>query len=422
MVLVASSRATALILELAGGEAEPAATIAGNLTKAAKPVCLRHARVRSLLGLELPDDAIRECLRRAGLAELAPSAAGSSTWIAPSFRIDLTREVDLIEEVARFTGIAAIPSRVVSFPVPATRTDRDFDLASELRAKLVHAGFFEARTSTLVSETALGDDACNALRLKNPIGAEQSCLRPSLIPALLNCARANFHAGAKSVRLFEIGNRFSSTPPEQLPVLALFASGESVPVHWQSPAPAPIDFFAFAGVIQSLFPTPPSFVPSPAPGFAARVEIRFKGTKIGWAGLLNPSRARELDAPADCLTAEIELPTLFDALAKPTKGISPLLKFPPVTRDLAIVLDASTPYAEIERTIQASAGSYLVGLVPFDVFTDPAGIKLPPNKKSIAVSLTFQSKERTLEHSEIDAALSALRKQLESQLGASFRE
>lgn len=422
MVLAASERAVRLILELAGGVADDLVFTAGSLPSAPNPVTLRHERVRSLLGADFSDSEIREFLSRAGLREEPRTEPGVSRWVAPGFRIDLLREVDLVEEVARLAGIARIPSKVTAFPAPGTDADREYDLAAGLRAKLVHAGFFEAKTSTLVSEAAAGSAVDTSLRLKNPLGADQSFLRPSPVPALLDCLRANFHHGAASVCLFEIGSRFSAGVPEQSPVLALLAGGSSAGPHWQMPSPPPIDFFAFAGVIESIFPGPPAFEPAERGGFALAVEIRHNGTACGWAGILSPAGSRSLDATSDVFVAEIDLAPLYQLLLRPPSGVRPVPKFPAVTRDLAVVVERSTPFAKVRSAIHDSGGPCLVKVFPFDLFTDPEGKKLAADKKSLAVSLTFQSLEKTLESSEVDAAIDRIRKELQSRLSATFRE
>lgn len=438
MVLAASERATALILELAGGQAEEKVSLAGpwaedpiaqqiggNVAPLPAPIVLRHARCRNLLGIDLPESEIARALERAGLIRLdAASDPSTSTWRTPSFRLDLFREIDLIEEIARLVGIEAIPGRVNGLVHPELPSDQLWDFTSRLRQDLVRLGFFETRLSTLVGPSELLGREATAVRLKNPLGEEQSWLRPSLLPGLLACAQRNFHFGASSVRLFETGPAFAqgSPAPQQKAMLALVVCGTSQVPGWMKSPTQPDDFFALAGLIESLVPGPWKLEPCDLPGWVRAARILFSGAPIGQIGVLAPAAARALDAPHDVILAELEIAPLQAYADRPPTGVKPLAKFPAVTRDVALVLDDVVPYQAIADCLAVLSEPLLVDFSPIDLFSDPTGEKLPPGKKSLAVSLTFQSPERTLTAEEIEQVLSRVKAACREQLRADFRE
>lgn len=438
MVLAASERATALILELAGGQAEETVGLAGPwaenptarqigrpVAPLPAPIILRHERCRSLLGIDLTEAEIDSALQRAGLIRLDEiSESSTSTWRAPSFRIDLFREIDLIEEIARLVGIGKIPGRVAGLVHPELPSDRLWDFTSRLRQDLVRLGFFETRLSTLVGPNELLGREATAVRLKNPLGEEQSWLRPSLLPGLLACAQRNFHHGASSLRLFEIGPTFAqgTAAPEQKAMLGLVVCGTSQLPGWTKSPAQPDDFFALAGLIESLVPGSWKLEPCDLPGWVCAARILFFGAPIGQIGVLAPSTARAIDAPHDVILAELEIAPLQAHASRPPGGVQPLAKFPAVTRDVALVLDKATPYQAVAGCLSALSEPLLTGFRPIDLFSDPTGEKLPQGKKSLAVSLTFQSPERTLTTEEIEQVLNRLKAACREQLGADFRE
>jgi len=422
MVLQASNRATELICELAGGTAEEFVVTAGSPTLEKSQVLLRHERCRALLGIDLTDEEIVDFLQRLGLVQPGDAQPGLSTWAIPSYRLDLEREVDLIEEVARMAGIDRIPSRLVATVAARLPSDDAYDFADSLRGKLTSLGFFEARLSTLVSPNSLAGREASALRLKNPLGEEQSFLRPSLLPGLQDAARRNFHAGLRDVRLFEIGSIYRQAVPEQVSSLALLACGSLLPRGWQETTSATFSFFDLLGLLDQIFPCGLVRRPVELPGCAVGAELLLGEIVIGTAGILSPSLAREMDAPGEVVVAELQLPALQAAWSSPPKPHPGIPKFPSTTRDLALVLDESVSYGKIAAALTNAKESLLRSFEPFDIFRDAEGTRLPIGKKSVAVSLTFQSGEKTLESSEIDAAVSRLKQVLQRDLTADFRE
>ena len=415
-VALASARAVELILQVAGGVADDTLWVAGK-SHERREVKLRHARVRSLLGLDLSNDEIESALVRVGLQKI--SGGDESHWAIPGFRRELHREADLIEEISRVVGIEKIPSRAVGVFAPASDADLAYDFAMDLRRKLAGMGFHEARTSTLVSAAAAPGDA---VELKNPFGDDQSRLRNSLIPGLLSALARNIDQGAKSIPLFEVGRVFSSAGEFQR--LTLVATGDIQSPDWRGVATRAWDIFDLLGVVRHLVRLedgdlkPLEVAPAP---FGAASEVYFGGKKIGIAGQLHPSIARDLGVTTPLLAAEFDL-AAWQAVLPKTRLASALPKFPTSSRDIAFLAPLDLKYGSVQSAVEALKEPLLDGIHLFDLFTDSKGIKIPADKKSLAIALTFRSSERTLTAEEVNAATDRIKATLRESLGVDFRE
>lgn len=414
-VLPASARAAQLILEVAGGTADDAIVTAGALPPPEWTVGLRYARCRSLLGLDLSNDVIDASLTKLGLSKAAADAE-SATWRVPSFRGDLTRDVDLIEEVIRLVGIENVAGRVGGEPAHASPADVAYDAGMNVRRTLAGLGFSEARTSTLVARPA-GD---GFLALRNPLGEEQSALRPTLLGGLFAALTRNVNFGAAAVRLFELGRVFAAAEEEDVPTLGLVATGPGLPRTWRNAEGSGFDLFDLRGVIETLAPGA-EFERIADPRFGLALEVRIGGFIVGVAGQLSPGAARDLGARGAVVAAELRFDALQAAALAP-RAFVPIAKFPATTRDVAAIMPRALGFGELARVVNEAGEPLLVGLEPFDVFTDDSGAKLPADRKSLAFSLTFRSPERTLTTEEINAACDRLKGRLREQLGIEFRE
>ncbi len=433
-VLTASRRATDLILELAGGEASPGVATAGALPDFRRNVPLRIGRVDALLGVQLPPVKIDSILTSLGLAQRGES------WGVPSFRQDLTREVDLIEEIARVVGIDNIPSRVAGTFAPVSDTDRAHDRNMALRRQLAAIGFYETRTLTLVGENAAPAGA-EILRVKNPLTADQIVMRPSLIPGLIQTLTNNVRGGTKSVRLFEIGRVFraanvgtnvggASAPRTEAEIalpqfeeqshLGLLVTGATATASWRETKPRDNDFFDIKGVIEALGVGTVEFRPLQHATLALGAEVFLGDTQIGCVGQLPPAAARELGVTAPILVAEIHLSKLDAAAAK--RVYREIEKFPAVTLDVAMIVPLAASHAQVSAVLKKANEPLLAGVALFDVFTDASGQKIAADKKSLAYSLTYRAPERTLTLNEANAAHARLKERLKSEMGAAIRE
>ena len=417
--LAASARATALILEIAGGTAASELAIAGSLP-APRMVALRGDRVRSLLGIDLDDDGIAALLAKLGLRQLPDG------FEIPAWRNDLTREVDLIEEVARLHGIGNITSRLHAGAALSSDADRSYDFALGLRRRLAGAGFHEARSGTLTgSRDQEAFSTGGVIAVRNPMGEEHSTLRASLIPGLLDAVSRNLRHGAESVRLFEIG-RVYQTPeknkPEERLRLGLVMTGRDHGENWRREPARPLDLFDLKGVLSRFGAV--TFRAASHARLPLALEILISGKPAGLLGILSPADAREVMVgghQGQILVAELDLAPLEKSSAAISKGSAALPKFPSVRRDLALLLDAAVPYAVVEESALAAKEELLTGITPFDIFSDPKGEKVPLGKKSLAVALTFQHAERTLTTEEVNDALARIVTRLRESAGAEIR-
>ena len=410
-VATASARAVELILELAGGSASETLQTAGELPPRHQ-LALRHDRVRSLLGLEIPDSEIDTALTRVGLKSL-----GGSKWEIPGYRREITREADLIEEVARVVGIEKIPSRTEGTFSPGSDADAAYDFAMELRRRLAGMGFHEARTGTLVPNAGTQDFG-GSVELKNPFGDDQSRLRNSLVPGLLAAIRRNIDQGAKSIPLFEVGRIF--TPAGEGERLAIAATGERQTPDWRGEPTRPWDIFDLLGAMKNLTGAETQPLANPPAPFGAAVEILHSGKKIGTAGQLHPGTARELGATHPVLAAEFDL-SAWRPLAPRNATTAPLAKFPGSARDIAFTAPLLLPYGEVRAAIASLNEPLLESIALFDLFTDPKGEKIPADKKSLAVSLVFRSPDRTLTAEEVQSATDRIKSHLRKNPALEFR-
>lgn len=418
MVASASARAAELIVQVAGGVADDVVLEAGSHW-ARTEIALRHARVRSLLGADIPDQEIEESLTKVGLEK--SSGGGDSTWSVPGFRHELTREVDLIEEIARVVGIEKIPSQTAGFFAHSSAPDSAYDFLMECRRSLAGLGFSEARTSTLVSVAGAAWFG-PAVELKNPFGDDQSRLRTSLLPGLLSALKRNADLGAPSIRLFECGRVFSVSGEASR--LALVATGSLSAPDWRGAPPRSWDIFDLKGAVAELAGLrDEDFValPNPPLPFGAAIEVSKNGIRIGLLGILHPAEARKLDASAPVVAAEFDA-AAWQGAANPIAATKPLPKFPSSTRDIALIAPLPLSYGDVRTAVLAQKEPLLESVSLFDLFADPSGKNLPADRKSLAISLTFRSGERTLTTEEVNATTDRLKAGLKERLGVDFRE
>jgi phenylalanyl-tRNA synthetase beta chain len=417
--LAASARATALILEIAGGTASSELAVAGSLP-APRVVTLRGDRVRSLLGIDLDDAGIAALLSKLGLRQVPDG------FEIPAWRNDLTREVDLIEEVARLHGIGNITARLHAGAALSSEADRSYDFALGLRRRLAGAGFHEARSGTLTgSRDQEAFSTGGVIAVRNPMGEEHSTLRGSLIPGLLDSVARNLRHGAESVRLFEIG-RVYQTPEknkaEERLRLGLVMTGRVHGENWRGEPARPLDLFDLKGVLSRFGAV--TFRAASHARLPLALEILISGKPAGLLGILSPADAREVMVgghQGQILVAELDLALLEKSTAALSKGTAALPKFPSVRRDLALLLDAAVPYAVVEESALAAKEELLTGITPFDIFSDPKGEKVPLGKKSLAIALTFQHADRTLTTEEVNDSLARIVTRLRESAGAEIR-
>lgn len=415
-VMFASSRAIDLLLEVAGGKADESVVIGGSIPHWNRVVEMRPERCSKLLGMEVPDSA--QLLTRLGLKH-----AGGNRWEVPSYRQDLAREADLIEEVCRMAGIQKIPSRLFGSATESSTSDRAHDDLMHLRQRLAGLGLFEARSLTLMDERALDytmEPSPDALALRNPLTEDQKILRPSLVPGLVRAAERNLNRGSSSVAIFEIGRVFKVATQEESISLAVLVSGERQSKSWNQGA-ATFDLFDLKGILKTALSRDLTFVREHPTSFAPLLcgMIDREGNSVGKIGQLRPGLAKEIGARDPVLVAELTLTPGANLKRFRYKALD---RFPAVTRDVAFLADKELKYQAVLDAFGSANEPLLVDIRLFDLFVDPTGEKVPLKKKSIACSLTYRAIDRTLTQEEANAAHSHLKTQLVERLGVTLRE
>jgi phenylalanyl-tRNA synthetase beta chain len=398
-------------------------TLEGRFKNLVKPVVipLRLDRIKLLLGVKVSEERIEQILNGFGFRKQEDG------WAKFAFRPDVTREVDLIEEVARVIGMKAIPSRVQARFSPASEVDRAYNFAMTLRRAFSAQGLSEARNITLVPNQPLGVEAAdvdvaNVQRVKNPMIDDQVVLRPHLLHGLFTALRENLRAGAESVRLFEIGRVFSTKSPAESSHAALVLSGAKSRADWRKDVPRELDLYDLKGILTAALGTMASFEAAENPALALALAIKVEGQLIGHAGQLWPAEARALDAVAPVLFAEFDLAALANASGVAAKKYREIVRFPAVKRDMALLVPLVLPHAAIENCLQAVKEPLLEKVELFDIYTDSTGAKIPADQKSLAYSLTYRASDRTLLSNEVEVAHARLKDRLKADLNVSFRE
>lgn len=440
----ASDLAVKLILELAGGEADPELVVAGEPPAPPRPVELDPAHCRTVLGTDIPDQEIDRILESLGLEK------SGTAWKIPTYRLDLERPIDLIEEVARVHGLDQVPPRTRGTYSTASKADAAYDFQLGLRQELAALGFFETKNLKLVSEAQLADDLASRhrgmspLRLKNPLNDEQDYLRPGLVPGLLATAERNARHGNSNLRLFEMGRVFTLAPKGnevEHEHLALLMTGARAARSWADGKPAALDLHDLRGVLEHLcaradrngpsgnngngrFASDLVFRPVEDDRLVAACSIELgrgkKTAKLGLAGIVPPARARDLQLDQAIAVAEINLKKLFTALERSPR-FADLPRFPGSSRDIAMLVPADLPADAIADFFAAHDEPLLQEVELFDLFRDESGEKLDTGKKSLAWSVSYRSPERTLEAEEVDRAHEKLLLSLERDLAVEFR-
>jgi phenylalanyl-tRNA synthetase beta chain len=418
-VRAGSQRAAELLRDLAHAT-EISYSEAGAPPGFARTVPLRENRCSEVLGVQVPFDRVDNILSGFGL-EKTPEG-----WNIPSFRQDLTREIDLVEEVARVFGIDRVPSREMGRFVETTEADRLHDRNIRLLHALVGQGFFEVKTGSLISEPAAASSPFakdSVQRVKNPLVEDQVVLRPSLLPGLLEVVANNIRTGSRNLRLFEIGRVFRASEPEEQAQLAIVMTGEHTARSWNSRETGELSIFHLKGAIAALGLGRLEFEPlkNGWHDILLSLSIRLAGCEVGRAGQLSPNRARDLDATSPVLVAEIDL-SAFGPAVTSRKTFAGISRFPSVSRDIAMLVPLDLAHGKVAAVLAGANEPLLEDVMLFDVFTDPSGQKIDASRKSMAYSLTYRASDRTLTSNEVNAAHDRLKALLKAKLPVELRE
>ncbi|MBV9618405.1 MAG: phenylalanine--tRNA ligase subunit beta, partial [Verrucomicrobia bacterium] len=411
MVLRASQRATELIEEIAGGTAAKEVQTAGKLPPNPADVSLTYEKCDRVIGTAIKPKQVDKILTGFGLKKA--SAAKITKWKIPSYRRDLQRDVDLIEEVLRAYGANKIPDQERGRYSPSSTADHAHDYESAWRNRLAAAGLYEVRTSKLLPRDrfAFGE---NAIELRNPLSEDAVALRPSILSGLLAVLDRNIRAGADRVAIFEIGRTFippSGKEERHLGVL-LWGSVEGAP-DWRATKNRNVDLFDLKGALESVVPDL-SFRAGRFPDIVLPVDVYSDERIIGFGGQLSSAKS---NAPSPVFVAELHADLLFNR-NESLKKFREIEKFPAVSRDIAMIVSDEVPHEKIMRAIEQPREALLQSVELFDLFTEKVG----EARKSLAYRLTYRDRSRTLTNEEVNAAHAKIRERLQRDLGAELRE
>lgn len=419
MILPASQRATELIRELAAGNPSAEIATAGALPEPPPDVSLRYERCNELIGVPVPKERVVQILEGFGLKK-AGATNDETSWRIPSFRSDLQREADLIEEVVRVFGIENVPGRDRSRSTPQSEADRLYDFEASLRQRLIARGVSEVRSSALLPRQG-GLFAEGALELRNPLSEDHVALRPTLLSGLIDVLARNVRHGAPSIRLFELGHVFSPGNATEKRSLGLICSGNSgSAAHWRSGSARKLDLFDLKGFIDAIGIEEVSVKRSERPGLSLAADVFSGSQNIGFIGQLSAAKIQELGASAPVFVGEVEIRP--DLIATERGTFREIAKFPSVTRDIAMIVPEDLSHEKIYSTIASANEPLLASIELFDVFAGNEEQNFGAGKKSMAYALTYRDKTRTLTNDEISVVHAKIRERLQRELGVELRE
>jgi phenylalanyl-tRNA synthetase beta chain len=412
MVLRASARATELVREIAGGVPAKEINVAGKLPANPADVSLTYEKCDRVIGTAIKPKTVDEILSDFGLRKM--SAAKTAKWKIPSYRRDLQRDVDLIEEVVRAYGADKIPGTDRSRFTPASIADHAHDLESAWRQRLTAVGLDEVRTSKLLPRERFAFSE-SAIELRNPLSEDHVALRPSILVGLLGVLDRNIRAGAERVAIFEIGRTFIPPSGKEERHLGILLWGNVASAsNWRSPQSRNLDLFDLKGALECVVPNL-SFRPGKFPDLALPVDVFAGDQMIGFGGQLSAAKST---APGPVFVAEVHADLLFTREKLATK-FREIEKFPAVTRDIAMIVPEETSHQKILRAIEEPREPLLESVELFDLFS---GGEIGAARKSLAYRLTYRDRSRTLTNEEVTAAHAKIRERLRRDLGAELRE
>jgi phenylalanyl-tRNA synthetase beta chain len=428
----ALARASSLVASLAGATAVRGLRIFEAQPLARRTVALRHERVGALLGAEVSHGDAASILGRLGFA-CRSSQPGLDIWEAPSFRPDVSREVDLIEEVARVRGFESIPAAL-----PAIRPSRDEapreGLKRRARQAGVALGLSEAVTYSFLSPRDLAGVGAPpaAVTLRNPLSEERSVMRTSLLPGLLQALSHARRHGERDARLFTVGALFleqrerdaaDPLPDERIAFAALLAGDRP---GWLS-KPEQVDVWDGKGLAEGLVArlARREAVVRPAqegdrpkalhPRGAAWIEV--EGKRVGSLGPLHPDVVDAFDLGEGPVVVEVDLSALDAIGVKPVR-FTALPRFPASTRDLSVVVRDEVAAGDVERAVREAAGELAEQVMLFDRFVGPA---TPEGHASLALHVVYRAADRTLTDAEVDARHASVIDAVQKRFGAQLR-
>lgn len=425
--------ATRLLVELCGARVLPGTVDVGGAGPAPVAIRLRDARVSGLLGAPIARERSAEILSALGFGVAAAADDGLDVTVPAFRRNDVTREADLIEEVARIDGVDKLPATLPASGHAVGRLTGGQRLKRQAADTLAGAGLHEAigwswSAPELADRLRLPaeDPRRRALAVENPMSAEHGLMRTTLLGSLLDVARRNVTHGAPDVAIFESGAVYLPERGAPLPRephnLGVLLTGAARPASWREPAPPAADFFAAKGVLGALLDAlrvewgvEPASEPFLHPGRAAAVLVG--GERIGWLGELHPSIAGAWELDGAVAVFELDLDAAIAAAPGPVH-YADYTSFPEVRQDLAVVVGRTVPAADVVHAVREAGGPLLAAVEVFDVYH---GAQVGDDEVSLALRLAFRSPERTLTDEEVAERRAAIEAALAETVGGRIR-
>jgi phenylalanyl-tRNA synthetase beta chain len=420
----AQAIAAQLMIDLCGARLVPGTVDIGGDGPPPKTIALRDARVTGLLGIEVGRERSAEILRALEFkVDWAPD--GLEVTVPAFRRTDVTREADLIEEVARLGALEDLPATLPSRNGAYGRLTDVQRLRRRAADALAAQGLHE-----IVGWSFEGPETAERLRiaaqpvveLENPMSGDQSRLRTTLLGSLLEVGQRNRSRGAAALRLFEAGAVYLSRPdgpPDEPYRIAALLAGAVRPATWREADPPPADFFAAKGVLAGLldalhadWAVTPAETPEPFlhPGRAAEVIVG--GTRAGWIGEIHPSVAAHWDWPDPIAAFEVDFDVVTRVLGGQVKQYADVTSFPEVREDLAVIVADTVTAAQVLDVVRRAGGALLADAGVFDVYRDEQ--RIGAGRVSLALRLHFRAPDRTLTDEEV----AARRRKIAAALGA----
>lgn len=423
----ALKRAALLIVALAGGR------IVGDIQRAGNPVFepfvfdVQPKRINSLIGAAIPEDTMRGILESLDI-KIKPQDADNWQVTVPPYRVDVTREADIAEEILRIYGLNNLPvSEKMSFswiPNPKHKVER---FRTRLTNLLNGMGFTEIMNNSLSKRAyyeQLGT-AESGVDILNPLSQELNMLRQSLVPGFLETAAYNQNRKRPDLQLLEWGKVYGQNAHgfHERHVLGLMVTGQSMPEIWEQ-ASKPYTFFYLKGVVRTMLENlhgtaATATVETNHQFFSDALVYSIKNKPLATLGRVADPWKKRFDLEADVFVVEFDATLLFQLAGKHQTHFTPLPKFPTVRRDLALLVDETVTYATLEGIAKKYGGKLLRAVNLFDVYK---GKNLPAGKKSYAMSFVFLSEEKTLNEKQIEQLMQRMLQGLESEASAILRQ
>lgn len=424
----ASQRAAQLILETAGGTLVPGVVDAYPQPAKVKEISLRFAKTTELLGITIEPAQQAKFLTSLGLGQSPTADSQSATFSIPTFRVDLKREVDLIEEIARLHGVDKIPSTAPRGAVGANAFDAVYDEISAVRRLLTGLGLNEAQGQTLISSAECGMRNAESVLLANPLSSDMDLLRPSLLPGLLHSLRHNLSRKNNDVALFEIGRVFTNVngQPKEERRLAIALTGQRALAFWSGDdRDAKFDAMDLKGLVEDVLEhfglrgIMFSKRAEPTALFLESAVVTLGGKlQLGELGQLLPVLAKQFDLRDAVFLAELRLDEIL-ARSNRNKAFKPLPQFPASRRDVAMLVPEATTHDAVLQAIKQAKPANLETVELFDVFR---GKNVPAGQKSLAYAFTYRAADKTLTDNDVNAAHAKAVDALKQKVQATVRE